>query len=360
MAAYEILLLNTAIPQIQAAQSGDTYVVPRDIAFSTVANLANGTYLLPSLTFSSDPDTGVFRQGANALGFTAGGGADQMVLTSTGLGIGTNSPAVKLEVVAPSGDNVIALFRSGDATAANNAGGGFRSISSATAASRVAQVWLDADGANFSGGDYFYIQKNGNSGTVDIVQYSNSAMTFATNATERARITSGGVLDIGTGAGAVGQIQFPATQVASSNANTLDDYEEGTWTPTFIDVTYTPSTTYTAGKYTKIGRVVTVVGVITTDALDTTDASQAIIGGLPFTVDAQNESYTPAALFVEKGFNASGVNGYQALASPGTTNINLYTLIAQSTTDNYGPVLYNQLTNGSIGTRIRFQITYIV
>ena len=37
MAAYEILLLNTAIPQIQAAQSGDTYVVPRDIAINATA-----------------------------------------------------------------------------------------------------------------------------------------------------------------------------------------------------------------------------------------------------------------------------------------------------------------------------------
>ena len=102
MAAYEVLLLNTAVPQIQAAQSGDTYVVPRDIAFSAVANLANGTYLLPALAFSSDPDTGIFRQGANALGFTAGGGADQMVLTSTGLGIGTNNPVARLHAVAPS------------------------------------------------------------------------------------------------------------------------------------------------------------------------------------------------------------------------------------------------------------------
>ena len=98
MAAYEVLLLNTAVPQIQAAQSGDTYVVPRDIAFSAVANLANGTYLLPSLAFSSDTDTGIFRQGANQLGFTAGGGTDQMVLTSTGLGIGTSSPTSKLTV----------------------------------------------------------------------------------------------------------------------------------------------------------------------------------------------------------------------------------------------------------------------
>lgn len=291
MAAYEVLLLNTAIPQIQAAQSGDTYVVPRDIAFSTVANLANGTYLLPSLTFSSDPDTGIFRQGANALGFTAGGGSDQMVLTSTGLGIGTSSPgaklhvassaagsygaiiyntsatgqgltvrggstssqdafnvqtydgstsllsvqgggnvgigasspAVKLEVVAPAGDNIVSTFRSGDATAANNAGGGFRSISSATATSRLAQVWLDADGANLSGGDYFYIQKNGNSGTADIVQYSNAAMTFSTNATERARITSGGDLQI-TNGGSM-QVGGAAARATTAGTNRLDIFD---------------------------------------------------------------------------------------------------------------------------------------
>lgn len=121
-----------------------------------------------------------------------------MTLDASGnLGIGTASPGYRLEVVAPSGDNITALFRSGDATAANNAGGGFRSISSATATSRLAQVWLDADGANLSGGDYFFIQKNGNSGTADIVQFSNAAMTFATNNTERARITSGGDLLVG-------------------------------------------------------------------------------------------------------------------------------------------------------------------
>ena len=39
MAAYEVLLLNTAIPQIQAAQSGDTYVVPRDIAINASASI---------------------------------------------------------------------------------------------------------------------------------------------------------------------------------------------------------------------------------------------------------------------------------------------------------------------------------
>ena len=117
--------------------------------------------------------------------------------TNDRLGIGTATPANTLEVVAPAGDNIVSTFRSGDATAANNAGGGFRSISSATAASRVAQIWLDADGANFSGGDYFFIQKNGNSGTVEFNQSSNAAMTFLTNSTERARIDSSGNVGVG-------------------------------------------------------------------------------------------------------------------------------------------------------------------
>ena len=54
-------------------------------------------------------------------------------------------------------------------------------------------------------------------------------------------------------------ITFPATQSASSDANTLDDYEEGTWTPTFTSVTGS-ITSYTTsnGTYTKIGNTVSV------------------------------------------------------------------------------------------------------
>jgi hypothetical protein len=48
-------------------------------------------------------------------------------------------------------------------------------------------------------------------------------------------------------------ITFPATQSASSDANTLDDYEEGTWTPVVGGVTLTG-----AGRYTKIGRLVSI------------------------------------------------------------------------------------------------------
>ena len=50
-------------------------------------------------------------------------------------------------------------------------------------------------------------------------------------------------------------IKFPATQVPSADANTLDDYEEGTWTPVLGGSGGTSGQTYAAqaGTYTKIG-----------------------------------------------------------------------------------------------------------
>lgn len=52
-----------------------------------------------------------------------------------------------------------------------------------------------------------------------------------------------------------GALSFPATQVPSSDANTLDDYEEGTFTPTIVGTTIAGAGTYItqSGSYTKIG-----------------------------------------------------------------------------------------------------------
>lgn len=53
-------------------------------------------------------------------------------------------------------------------------------------------------------------------------------------------------------------LKFPGTQVASTDANTLDDYEEGTWTPAVEGETSAGTGTFTTqvGKYTKIGNLV--------------------------------------------------------------------------------------------------------
>jgi hypothetical protein len=80
-----------------------------------------------------------------------------------------------------------------------------------------------------------------------------------------------------------GQIVFPATQNPSGNANTLDDYEKGTWTPSVTSLGGTITTVgAVAGTYTKIGRVVVVTyNVEITNA--GTGASAIQIAGLPFT-----------------------------------------------------------------------------
>jgi len=80
-----------------------------------------------------------------------------------------------------------------------------------------------------------------------------------------------------------GQITFPATQSASSNANTLDDYEEGTFTP-FVrgnTTTGTASYGYQIGIYTKIGN--RVFFTISIEWSSGTGTGPLTIGGLPFT-----------------------------------------------------------------------------
>lgn len=78
-------------------------------------------------------------------------------------------------------------------------------------------------------------------------------------------------------------IQFPATQSASADANTLDDYEEGTFTVTAYGASTAGTTTYTNqnGVYTKIGRMVTIT--VQVDVSTMTGSGTLTFGGLPFT-----------------------------------------------------------------------------
>jgi len=125
---------------------------------------------------------------------------------------------------------------------------------------------------------------------------------------------SGGVLQLKSG------ITFPATQVASSDANTLDDYEEGTWTPTDASgagLTFTVSNC----RYTKVGRLVTVQGSITYPA--TANGSNATWGGFPFnSSDSFNLGivYTDVAVSSLTYISSNGVNAF--LLTPGVNVIN--------------------------------------
>ena len=88
-------------------------------------------------------------------------------------------------------------------------------------------------------------------GTLDVVGVSTLDSTVRIGVTSTN--ANGGILQLSSG------ITFPATQVAATDANTLDDYEEGTWTVQFFDAGTggNQSSTTGTGYYTKIGNYVT-------------------------------------------------------------------------------------------------------
>jgi hypothetical protein len=90
-------------------------------------------------------------------------------------------------------------------------------------------------------------------------------------------VTLGGATQSTSGVG----IKFPATQSASSDANTLDDYEEGTWTPSPTNLTVVGTPTYT-GTYVKIGRQVTCTLNVKSTTTTASTVGSTYFSGLPF------------------------------------------------------------------------------
>lgn len=108
-------------------------------------------------------------------------------------------------------------------------------------------------------------------------------------------------------------ITFPATQSASNDANTLDDYEEGSWTPSITfgggstGITY--NATYRTGIYTKIGSLVTASCYFSLTSKGSS-TGQVSIGGLPFSNGQANGQYTVASLWTATVTNSGTPAAY--------------------------------------------------
>lgn len=140
-----------------------------------------------------------------------------------------------------------------------------------------------------------------------------------------------------------GQIAFPAVQVPSANVNTLDDYEEGTFTPVLTFVTPgTSSVVYSTqtGVYTKIGDLVTVcIILVTTTFTVGTAAGNVIITGLPFTVNTSTAAAnritgfngdSAAAASTQMSFDAAAAGTTLSLLAS-SNNTGLQALITAAT-----------------------------
>ena len=128
-----------------------------------------------------------------------------------------------------------------------------------------------------------------------------------------------------------GQVKFPATANPSADANTLDDYEEGSWTPSLGG-----NTTYNsqAGAYIKTGRLVWVWGEVTVNAIGT--GSTTVVSGLPFT--SQNNFVMPIASMVSSATNVVSVAG---INTAGTTTFTLVSRTVASSGDAANAIFQN-------------------
>ena len=135
------------------------------------------------------------------------------------------------------------------------------------------------------------------SGAAYIDNYSNGQdINFRTSVSSALDTTgpiikSTGNIAFASGKGIDFSAQTPTSATgASTTAEILDHYEEGSWTPVYLNVN-TPTYGHQSGTYTRIGRAVHCQFQISVDSgLDTSDGSAVNIGGLPFTGNSAHES----------------------------------------------------------------------
>ena len=274
-----------------------------------------------------------------------------MTLDASGnLGVGTTSPSNRLSVVSASGsDGFISISSPTSETAGVSVNGGTDSNKGAIVRFQkgASTKWTMGTDSAIIGGtsDNFHLYSGGA-----------NAILFSTNASERMRVNAGAPIlclsggnTSATGTG----IAFPATQSASSDANTLDDYEEGTWT-----VTATPSTSGSitlsgstnTGSYIKVGRMVTVMAGVNVSALSSPVGKISI--NLPFTpVSGSQRDGWGAPSIMLNNTSSSGVNTFVALLEQASNVIGIYL----GTGTSVSATSAQQLTTN---TEIFFTLTY--
>ena len=149
----------------------------------------------------------------------------------------------------------------------------------------------------------------------------------------------GGATPSTSGAG----ITFPATASASSNANTLDDYEEGTWTTADASGAGLSITTNTnSAYYVKVGNFVMIRISVT----------------YPSTASSASSALTiPFEQFGDSFFAGNGSIGYS------TPNLSNFIVTVQNRTSGQTVLFYKgggtAVTNAELsGQRIDFTVTY--
>lgn len=326
---------------------------------TTGVTSVNGTAGAPSVT-GTDTDTGIV-YGTNTLSLATGGTAALNIDSSQNVGIGTSSPQQKLDVT----------LSSSTAYSSGVTGNGLRVYNSSATTGQYVGITLIGEPTSGNGGVATIMGTTTGSGNMDLVFSTRGSSTLA----ERMRIDSSGNVGIATNspdsaykvtiqrtAGGSGNIllqgddvtvglpsivykntnggataylgfngenvtakgiAFPATQVASSNANTLDDYEEGTWSPSISFASaQTGSFTYgrNTGYYVKVGRLVHVQGWLTWSAKPS--GGSTLVFDLPF-ANLSNDDYRGGlnVTYSDSNFTGTTVYNWALRTEQGSTRV---------------------------------------
>lgn len=229
----------------------------------------DGSAATPAIR-GTDANTGMFFPAADTIAFSEGGVESMRIDSSGNLLVGATTSldsAFKLQVVGTGGSVVFQ-----NTTNTNNI-----RFANANTANVEWSVGTSSTGLSNAGNYFSITQLNGGSWT------------------ERLRINANGNLALSGAnqtANGVG-ITFPATQSASSDANTLDDYEEGTWTPVITSEGGSITAYSSSGTYTKVGNNVRVTGYVDLTTVGTA-SGRLFIAGFPFAGTSTTDFIQPA------------------------------------------------------------------
>ena len=196
-----------------------------------VSTFAAGTALLPALTTTGDTNTGIYYPAADTFAVTTGG-TQRILVNSTGLNVGAG---VQYARITSAGSNATGIANIENSAFASN---GNSSLS----------CYIGHDGTN---NRPFIQAATGNAGSAFSLLINPYGGDVSIGNGNVVMATSGKGIDFSAVTGGTG----------TATANVLNDYEEGTFTPTVTSVGGT-GIVYVAdasdsGRYTKIGRVVT-------------------------------------------------------------------------------------------------------
>jgi len=317
------------------------------LAVTGVTTLQAGTAALPALTTSGDTNTGIFFPAADTIAFSEGGTESMRIDSSGNLGIGVTPSAWRSAFNVTYGERALELTYSALVTQA-----GPSTILANNVYFNSSNQWIYKNAvANTNAGLYTIGSDGLHTWSVAPTGASGAVATF----TQVLSINKDKSLALQGATAATGAgITFPASQSASSDPQTLDDYEEGTWTPTVtfggasVGITY--NTTFTGATYTKIGNRVCISGFLLLTNKGSSTGS-ARIANLPFTSESGNTKYLGATV---GGSAFTFANQFWAFIDPNTNLINIH----ESTEAGASSSLTNSdLTNG---TEFYFSATYTV